>query len=114
MTRWFIFGAALVVALAFPGYALAHEGHVHKVMGTVTTLHENHLEVKATDGKISMITLNEKTKILRGKAKVKVEELKPGERVAVTATESKDKDGKATLIATEIRLGAAGAVTRIP
>jgi len=51
--------------------------------------------------------LNEKTKILRGKATVKVEELKPGERVVVTATETKGKDGKATLVATEVRLGAA-------
>jgi len=107
MTRRFFFGAALIAALAIPGYALAHEGHPHKVMGTVATLHENHLEVKATDGKISMIILNEKTKILRGKAKVKVEELKPGERVVVTAMETKGTDGKATMVATEIRLGSA-------
>ena len=109
MTRRFILGAALVAALAIPGYAFAHEGHVHKVMGTVTVLHDNHLEVKATDGKTSTIVLNEKTKLLRGKAKVKLEELKPGERVVVTATETKGKDGKASLIATEVRLAAAAA-----
>jgi hypothetical protein len=107
MTRRFVLGAALVAALAIPGYALGHEGHAHKVMGTVTTLHENHLEVKATDGKTSTITLNEKTTIRRGKATAKVEELKPGERVVVTAVETKGKDGKANLVATEIRLGAA-------
>jgi len=95
---------AVVAALAIP---LAHEGHVHKVMGTVSTLHENHLEVKATDGKTSTITLNEKTKILRGKAKVKVKDIQPGERVVVTATETKGKDGKTTMIATEVRMGAA-------
>jgi hypothetical protein len=33
--------------------------------------------------------------------------LKPGERVVVTATGTKGKDGKATLVATEVRLGAA-------
>ena len=109
MTRLFVLGAALLAALAIPGYAIAHEGHVHKVMGTVTALHENHLEVKATDGKTSTITLNEKTRILRGKAKVKVEDVKPGERVAVTATETKSQDGKAILVATEIRLGSANA-----
>jgi hypothetical protein len=106
MTRRFIVGAALVAALAIPRYALAHEGP-HKVMGTVTTLHENYLEVKATDGKTSMITLNDKTKIMRGKAKVKAEELKPGERVVVTAMETKGKDGKTVLVGTEIRLGTA-------
>jgi hypothetical protein len=106
MTRRFILGAALVVALAIPGYALAHDGP-HKVMGTVTALHETHLDVKATDGKTSTITLNEKTKVLRGKAAVKVDDIKPGERVVVTAMKSKGKDGKTTMVATEVRLGAA-------
>ena len=78
MTSRRILSVALVAALAIPGYALAHEGHVHKVMGTVSTLHENHLEVKATDGKTSTITLNAKTKIVRGKAKIKVDDIKPG------------------------------------
>jgi hypothetical protein len=109
MTRRFTLVAALVAALAVPGFALAHEGHAHKVMGTVTTLHENHLEVKATDGKTSMITLNEKTKVLRGTAKATVDEIKPGERVVVTATQIKGKDGKVTMIATEVRLSAAPA-----
>ena len=107
MTRRFVVIAtfALIAALAIPGYTHAHEGHAHKVMGTVTALHENHFEVKATDGKTSTITLNEKTKILRGKATLKADEIKPGERVVVTATETKGKDGKATMIATEVRLG---------
>jgi hypothetical protein len=109
MTRRFMLGLAIVAALAIPGYTLAHEGHAHKVMGTVTALHENHLEVKATDGKTSMITLNEKTKILREKTKVGVDQIKPGERVVVTATQTKDKDGKVTMVATEVRLGAANA-----
>jgi hypothetical protein len=108
MTRRFILGAALVVALAIPGYALAHDGP-HKVMGTVTALHENHLEVKATDGKTSTITLSETTKVLRGKAIVKADDIKPGERVVVTAMEIKGKDGKMTMVATEVRLGAATA-----
>jgi hypothetical protein len=107
MTKRFVGIAALAVftALAIPEYTLAHEGHVHKLMGIVTTLHENHLEVKATGGKTSTVTLNEKTRILRGKAKVKVDNIKAGERVVVSATETKGKDGKLTLIATEVRLG---------
>jgi hypothetical protein len=106
MTRRLFLGAALIVALAIPGYTFAHEGP-HKIMGTVTALHENHLEVKATDGKTSTITLNEKTKVLRGKAAVKVDDIKSGERVVVTAMESKGKDGKTTMVATEVRLGVA-------
>jgi hypothetical protein len=104
--RW-ILTMALAAVLAVPVYVRAHEGHAHKVMGTVATRHENHLEVKATDGKSSMITLNEKTKILRGKKKVTLDDIKAGERVVVTATQTKDKDGKVTMIATEVRLAAA-------
>jgi translation initiation factor IF-1 len=111
MSRQFILGVTLAAALAIPGYALAHEGHAHKVMGTVAMSHENHLEVKATDGKTTMITLNEKTAILRGKTKIKVDEIKPGDRVVVTATETKEKDGKATMVASEVRIGAARATT---
>jgi hypothetical protein len=107
LTGRFIAGAALVAALAVPGYAIAHEGHARKVMGTVKMLHENHLEVKAADGKTSTITLNEKTKILRGKTQVKVQELKPGDRVVVTATDIRGNDGKPTWVATEIRVGSA-------
>jgi translation initiation factor IF-1 len=107
MSRRFILGVALVAALAIPRYVLAHEGHVYKLMGTVTTLHENHLEVKATNGTTSTITLNGKTKILRGKAKVKAEEITTGERIVVRATETKGTDGKVTLVANEIRLGTA-------
>jgi len=104
MTRRFIIMAALALALAVPAYVRAHEGHTHKVMGIVATLHENHLEVKTTDGKSSTITLNQKTKILRGKTKTKAEDIRPGERVVVTATETKGKDGKTTMVATELRL----------
>ena len=112
MSRRIVPGVALVAALAIPGYAPAHEGHIHKVMGTVTSLHENHLEVKATGGKTSTITLNEKTRILRGKAKVKANDIKAGERIVVTATETKSKDGKPALVATQIRLAPAAAAPK--
>jgi hypothetical protein len=106
MPRRFILGAALVAALAIPRYALSHEGHAHRVMGTVVVRHEKHVEVKAADGKTSTIMLDEKTRILRGKAKANADEIKPGERVVVAAMETKDKEGKAIFVATVIRLGA--------
>jgi hypothetical protein len=107
MRRRFMIVTALVAALVIPTVASAHEGHAHKIMGTVSMHHENHLEIKATDGKISTITLNDKTKIVRGKAKVMADEIQTGERVVVTANETKGKDGKTTMIATEIRLAEA-------
>src|SRR5262245_31646167 len=89
MIRRFVLGAVLSAVLAIPAYVYANEGHAHKVMGTVSMHHENHLEVKATDGKAVTITLNEKTKILRGKAKATADDIKLGDRVVITATETK-------------------------
>ena len=99
-----VVAAALAVALLMPRYVRAHEGHVHKVMGTVATRHQNHLEVKATNGKTSTITLTGKTRILRGTAKVKISDIKDGERIVVSATETKGKDGKMMLVATRVTL----------
>jgi hypothetical protein len=99
----------LLVGLALTPAArvLAHPGHEHKIMGTVSAVHQNHVEVKATDGKMSMFTMNEKTRVLRGSAKVSPDAIKIGERVVVTAIETKDKDGKALMVANEVRLAVA-------
>lgn len=96
----------LAVALA-TAPAWAHEGHAHKVMGTVSAVEANRLEVKAADGKTSSLALNEKTKIVRGKTALKLSDVRTGDRVVVVATETKGKDGKTSLVATQIQLGAA-------
>ena len=101
--------ALLLAVLAGSTYVRGHEGHPHKVMGTVSLRQENRLEVKAIDGKAATITLNEKTKILRGKKRTTADDIKAGERVVVTATQTKGKDGKTTMIATEVRLAEAAA-----
>ena len=87
--------------------AWAHEGHAHKVIGTVSAIHENHLEVKATNGKTATMTITEKTKVVRGKAVLKASDIRTGDRVVVTATETKGKDGKVSVVATQIQLGTA-------
>ncbi len=86
---------------------LAHPGHEHRIMGTVSVVHQNQVEVKATDGKTSVFTMNEKTRVLRGNAKVHADAIKVGERVVVTAIETTDKDGKALMVANEVRLAVA-------
>lgn len=112
MTKRLALFSVLVAALAIPGYARAHEGHAHKIMGTVSMRHDNHLEVKAADGNTSAITLNEKTRILQGKAKATADDIKSGQRVVVTATETKGQDGKPVFVASEVRLGAAAAAAK--
>ena len=104
MSKRIAAAGALVAALVMPGYLRAHEGHAHKVMGTVEAKHENHLVVKATDGRSTTLTLNERTKIRRGKTRVGAHDIEPGERVVVTATQIKGKDGRTMMVASEVRL----------
>ena len=106
-TRFMKIGFALMFVLALVSVAVAHEGH--QTMGTVAAIHDTHLEVKATNGKTSTFTLDDKTKVLRGKVAMKLADLKVGDRVVVTATDMKGKDGKVMLMATEVRVGGAPA-----
>ena len=72
MIKHSLIGAALaaVLALAVPGTLAAHEGHTHKVLGTVASVQGNHVEVKTTDGKSVTVMLDAKTKITRGTEKL--------------------------------------------
>jgi hypothetical protein len=85
----------------------AHEGHAHKIMGTVSAVQENRLEVKDTGGKISTVMLADKTAIVRGSTALKRGDLRAGDRVVVTATQVKGSDGKTTIIASRIQVGTA-------
>lgn len=98
---------AFVTTLAFAALpvaqVLAHEGHDHKLLGTISEVAADRLVVKATkDGALSTIAIVATTKILRGKAKVAVADLKVGDRVVVNIG-----NGKAPLSAKEIQLGVA-------
>ena len=104
MSHRIAMAAALVAALVVPASLVAHEGHAHKVMGIVAARHESLLEVQTTGGKSTTITLNDKTRIRRGKTKVGAEDIKTGERVVVTAIQTKGKDGTTTMVASEVRL----------
>lgn len=83
-SRWIV-GLALAVALVVPSLALAHGGHAHQFMGTVSALQDAQVEVKTTDGKAVVFLLDAKTIYQRGKTKVDGKTLKVGERVVVSA-----------------------------
>jgi hypothetical protein len=102
MSRRLAIGLALALALTLPAYVRAHEGHAHKVMGTITAATDNRLEVKTRDGKTVTIVLNEKTTIVRGKEKLDAAALKAGERVVVDVG-----TGKEPMTAREVKLGTA-------
>ena len=102
MTRRF---AALLIALSVLALGsntrlFAHEGHDHKVMGTVTMAMADHIMVKDTDGKDVTIQVTKNTTV-KAKPAMKVEDIKAGTRVVVTAETEKDK-----MIAKEIQVGA--------
>jgi hypothetical protein len=78
-----LFLAALVLTLSVPAAALAHPGHDHKLMGTITTVDGNKVAMKTTEGKDTTFEVVPATVFKRGKAKGAVADLKAGLRVVV-------------------------------
>lgn len=94
--------ALVVGSLLVAGVAMAHPGHDHKIMGTVTMAAADHVMVKSTDGKEVTAVINKATKFMRAKKAMKAADLKVGMRVVITAV-TDEADDKS--IATVIELG---------
>lgn len=109
MTRRFSVVMAAVAVLTLGDWVrlVAHEGHTHKVMGTVTMARADHVMLKDKASKEVTIKVTKATKV-KAKPAIKVEEIKPGTRIVVTAVEQKDK----SLTATLIEVGAAPAAPK--
>ena len=91
----------LVVAWIAPPFAAAHDGHVHKIMGTVTARDAKHLVVKTPSGENLSIAITAKTTATRNKRKVPLSEVQVGRRVVVAIGNGEDP-----LQAGEIQVGA--------
>jgi hypothetical protein len=89
--------ALAVLAIGSSAQLLAHEGHEHKVMGTVTMSAADHVMLKDKDGKEVMVKATKETKV-KAKPALKVEEIKAGTRIVITAVEEKDKSMTAKII----------------
>lgn len=107
-----LLAATLALALLAPAAIKAHEGHDHKVLGIVTVIHENHLEVKDTKGKVTKHLISATTKIRKDKSKASAADIKVGDRVVVTTRETKDKDGKVVVNVVDVQIGAAPVATK--
>jgi len=102
--------AAAVIPLFFAlSAAVAHDGHIHTVMGTVTAVDQKHVEIKTPGGEVLSIALNEKTTFVRAKKKIDPAELKVGKRVVIGIGNGEDP-----LIAGEIQIAAASAAPALP
>jgi len=77
-----------VLALGSSARLFAHEGHDHKVMGTVTMAMADHLMLKDTNGKDVTIQVTKDTRI-KAKQATRAEDIKPGTRVVITAVTEK-------------------------
>jgi hypothetical protein len=84
----------------------AHEGHDHKILGTVTMAAADHVMVKDRDGKDVTVQVTQDT-MVKSKPAMKVEEIKAGTRVVITASQEKDKFKAKT-----IEVGAAPATAK--
>jgi hypothetical protein len=107
MQRTWILVLLIAGILVVPVVSRAHEGHTHKVLGTVTSVQDNHAEIKTTAGKALTIMLDEKTAITRGKVKFDATALKAGERVSVEYVQEKKMN-----VAKTIKLGQAPAAAK--
>lgn len=85
----------------------AHEGHDHKIMGMVTMAAADHVMLKDRNGKDVTVKVTKDTKVKSTPA-MKVEEIKAGTRVVITAMQAKDKSFTAKII----EVGDAPAATR--
>lgn len=88
--------------------ALAHEGHLHKVLGTVTMAASDHVMLKDKDNKDITVQLNAETKVVRDKKPAKVEDIKAGMRVVISAVTVKEKSVE-KMLARTVELGPAPA-----
>ena len=95
------FVAAIGVLTLCAGGALAHDGHIHRIMGTVTARDAKHIEVKTPSGENLSIAITPKTTATRDKRKVPLSEVQVGRRVVVDIGNGEDP-----LMAGVIQVGA--------
>jgi hypothetical protein len=98
--------AVIATVAVFPLQALAHEGHDHKVLGTVTMAAADHVMLKDKDNKDVTVYLTRETKVLRDNKPMRVEDITTGLRVVITATTVKE-NGVDKMVAKQVELGAA-------
>ena len=101
MNKSLTIAIALAAALALPPVARAHDGHLHKALGTVASVQGEHVAITTTDGKTVNVMLDKKTTVARGKKKLDATALKVGERVSVDyINENKTMRAQAIKLAT--------------
>ena len=81
MKNWIV-AAVVTLAMAVPVAVLPHEGHMHKVLGTVTDVDFPHLQIETKDKKSVTIMLDGSTVITKGTKKIKDIDIQVGDRIS--------------------------------
>jgi hypothetical protein len=95
-----LFGV-LALSLLVPAVPMAHPGHDHKLMGTVTSIDKNKVVMKTTEGKDMTFEIVPVTTFKQGSKKGTQSDLKAGMRVVVNVG-----DGVEPLKAKEVQYSA--------
>lgn len=102
MTKMKILSAAVVALWLSAGLATAHEGHDHKVMGTVAAVDAKHIEVTDRDGKRTTFLLTPQSTYQHGTMAADASNVAVGQRVVVVyVMNEKDK----TNVAKQVLIG---------
>lgn len=91
MKKFLIIASFLVASAAAAVTALAHEGHAHKVMGTVVSITSEQIEVTTADGKKEAIALTKETVFKKDKALATAKDVMVGMRVVLSVIEKEEK-----------------------
>jgi Domain of unknown function (DUF5666) len=97
----------LATALLVPALSVAHPGHDHKLMGTISSIDKNKVVVKTTEGKDMTFEITPLTTFKRGKQKGAQADLKAGMRVVVNIG-----DGVEPLKAKDVQYSAGTTTTK--
>jgi len=89
VTRRFIC-LALSSILILPAAALAHEGHDHKLMGTIVSVTDKKIVIKTADGPEKSAEITPLTTLHKGKDKGAQADLKAGLRVVLNVGAAKE------------------------
>jgi len=106
VARRFLFCLALSSILVLPIAAFAHEGHDHKLMGTIVSVTDKKIVIKTAEGPEKSAEITPLTTLHKGKGKGAQTDLKAGLRVVLNVGA-----GKEPLKAKDIQYAAASTTT---
>ena len=99
VSRWVV-RLSVCSVLAGTGTVLAHPGHGHKILGTVTAVTAASVDVLDRSNEKTTFVVTKDTKIRVGKAAGTIKDVRTGLRVVVEAEEEED----GTFVAVTIQL----------